>query len=55
MSARNSSQEDLVVQKLPKTNKNDVEKITNMANTFDVTSPSSDQDAVVTSKVSSCT
>ena len=54
MSARNFSQEDLVVQKLPTTNRNDVEKITksNMANEFDITSAISDQDAV-TSKVGS--
>ena len=49
MSARNSSQEDPAIQKLPETNTKDVEKIendsSNMACKFDVTSSSSDQDA----------
>ena len=50
MSARNSSQEDPAIQKLPETNTKDVEKIendsSNMASNFDVTSSSSDQDFV---------
>ena len=43
--------EDPVIQKLLETNRNDVEKITqDISNKFDVTSESSDQDAVTSKR-----